>query len=195
MQVACPKGEALAEGSEAFKTYKNQYKRLCTHFRRNPSLVKRISAGNLDAEKLAAMEDRELMAEEQKHDLEQFRQEGLQEALGMVAEDSAHWTPSDNYTCPRCECVKCIYIQTFNGAHGYDDNNKEPAITIRCTSCKHLWKEEEVEGGRSAAGAFSIEQPDSSAPYASSRRQAEAPALWHETAGRKEPTWLLPAKD
>ncbi|CAK9009038.1 unnamed protein product [Durusdinium trenchii] len=55
---------------------------------------------------------------------------------------------------PRVFELVQVYIQSFKGFHSHDDNNQEPVITIRCTSCKHLWKEDEVEGGRMAAGSF-----------------------------------------
>lgn len=191
LKVACPRGEPLVEGSESFKAYKYQYKRLCTHFRQNGSLAKKLACGELPAERVAAMDDEALMADTQRSEREQFRQEGLQEALGLVAEDSAHWTPTDNYTCPKCDHVRCIYIQTFKGSHSYDDNNQEPAITIRCTDCKYLWKEDEQEGGRLATGSFLIN--DRAIEDVSKKKDAEAPSLWHEEKGRREPTWLLPA--
>ncbi|CAE7226874.1 TFIIS [Symbiodinium natans] len=183
LQVACPAGEPLAEGSENYKAYKFQYKRLCTHLRRNAALPERLRTGALPPQAMAAMADEALMAEDQKSEMQQFRQESLQEALGITAEDSAHWTPSDQFTCPRCEESKCVYIQSFKGYHSHDDNNQEPVITIRCTSCKHLWKEDEVEGGRMAAGSFvqGVEE----------EIRTEAPAIW----GQDDPkeSWLLPA--
>ena len=54
----------------------------------------------------------------------------------------------------RCDSSQCVYIQMFKGINGDNDNNQEPVITIRCVSCKFLWKEDEMEGGRSAAGSF-----------------------------------------
>lgn len=197
LQVACPNGELLLEGSENFKIYKSQYKRLCTHIRQNKDLVIRLANHELEAAAVATMDDDALMADEQRSVREQFRQEGLQEALGMTAEDSAHWTPSNNYTCPRCDGLQCIYIQTFKGSHQYDDNVQEPAITIRCINCKHLWKEDEVEGGRLAAGAFVIEPSvpleDASTKSETDHQPDQSPSLWHEGEGRKAPTWLLPA--
>lgn len=208
LHVACPNGEPLAEGSESYKVYKNQYKRLCTHLRRNGGLARRLASGELAPERAAAMADDALMCEEQRSELAQFRQESLHEALAVTAEDSAHWTPSENYTCPRCECSRCVYIQTFKGSHGYDDNNQELVMTIRCTDCKYLWKEDEVEGGRNAAGTFVLVEPTAAAPQAASagssadagpsaeqppRSRAEAPTIWGEAEGRRPPTWLLPA--
>jgi len=207
LEVACPNGERLAEGSENFKAYKSQYKRLCTHLRQNANLVKRLASGELAAKRVAAMGDEALMAESQRSELEQIRQENLHDALGITAEDSAHWTPSDNYTCPRCGSVECIYIQTIKGSHSYDDNNQEPTITIRCTACKHLWKEDEVEIGGNAAGSFAIEEPktlpkpaDGVAGSATggavpAKAPTETPSLWHETERQRAPTWLLPAKE
>ncbi|CAK9008874.1 unnamed protein product [Durusdinium trenchii] len=187
LKVACPRGEALTEGSEQYKAYKFQYKRLCTHLRRNNILSEKLKSGELDAEELASMGDEALMAESQRNELQQFRQESLQEALGITAEDSAHWTPSDNFACPRCDCDKCVYIQSFKGFHSHDDNNQEPVITIRCTSCKHLWKEDEVEGGRMAAGSFEdgVVQADPKP------ERSEAPSIWGDETPA-EP-WLLPA--
>ena len=101
----------------------------------------RLANHELEAAAVATMDDDALMADEQRSEREQFQQEGLQEALGMTVEESAHWTPSNTYTCPRCDGLQCIYIQTFKGLHQYDDNMQEPAITIRCITCKHLWKE------------------------------------------------------
>ncbi|CAJ1349547.1 unnamed protein product [Effrenium voratum] len=183
LKVACPKGESL--NGEQYKAYKYQYKRLCTHLRRNGSLAEKLRSGELDPEQVASLQDEALMAESQKSELQQFRQESLQEALGITAEDSAHWTPSDQFACPRCECNKCVYIQSFKGFHSHDDNNQEPVITIRCTSCKHLWKEDEVEGGRMAAGSFE----DCNGVVKTER--SEAPAIWGGE-DRAEP-WLLPA--
>jgi len=203
LRVACPNGEQLTEGGENYKVYKNQYKRICTHLRRNGSLAQRLSSGELAAEDVATMDDDALMAESQRSERELFKKEGLHEALGITAEDSAHWTPSDSFTCPACESIQCMYIQWFKGFHGYDDNNQEPVITIRCTVCKHLWKEDEVEGGRMAAGTFVFESPGSSVqasnvpdkPLVQSEKAkgSEPPAIWGETRGRRAPTWLLPA--
>jgi len=200
VKVVCPQGEPLSEGSEAYKAYKNQYKRLCTHLRRNGALARRLAGGELKAEQVAGLSDEALMADAQRSEREQFRHEGLQEALGIIAEDTAHWTPSDNFNCPTCESARCIYISTFRGSHGYDDNNQEPAITIRCTECKHLWKEDEVEGGRLAAGSFKIDGQAASNVDTTERNKAvgskdpvEKPAIWHEDADRRPPTWLLPA--
>eukprot|EP00933_Yihiella_yeosuensis_P031334 TRINITY_DN24898_c0_g2_i1.p1 TRINITY_DN24898_c0_g2~~TRINITY_DN24898_c0_g2_i1.p1 ORF type:complete len:256 (-),score=42.93 TRINITY_DN24898_c0_g2_i1:82-849(-) len=196
LQVACPEGEALAEGTEQYKVYKNQYKRLCTHMRRNPALLRRLADGELKAKDVASMDDKVLMADTQKSELEQFRQEGLKEVLGQQAEESAHWTPSDQFVCPRCDCVKCVYIQLFKGFHSHDDNNQEPVITIRCTACLYLWKEDEVEGGRMAAGTLTTEETKET-PYGKvaepGSRVKEAPAIWAETDRSREPTWMLPS--
>lgn len=190
-EVACPAGsEKLKEGSESFKVYKNQYKRLCTHLRQNTALAKRIAAGDLRADKVAAMDDEALMGESQKKDLEQFRQESLQEALAVTAEDAAHWTPSDNYSCPRCESTKCAYIQSFKGYHGYDDNNQEPAITIRCMDCKHLWLEDEVDGGRQAAGSSAVVEEGA---LQAETAAIERPSIWADKQGTQVRDWLLPA--
>lgn len=191
LKVACPKGESLAEGSEHYKAYKFQYKRLCTHLRRNNVLSEKLKTGELQAEQLASMADETLMAESQKEELQQFRQENLQEALGITAEDFAHWTPSDNFACPRCECDKCVYIQSFKGFHSHDDNNQEPVITIRCTACKHLWKEDEVEGGRMAAGNFEAAADPSVARPESRSKATEAPSIWGDETPAE--SWLLPA--
>ncbi|CAE7639629.1 TFIIS [Symbiodinium sp. CCMP2592] len=184
LRAACPAGEPLVEGSENYKAYKFQYKRLCTHLRRNAALSDRLRSGDLLPQSMASMSDEALMADDQKTERQQFRQESLQEAMGITAEDSAHWTPSDQFTCPRCENTKCVYIQSFKGYHSHDDNNQEPVITIRCTSCKFLWKEDEVEGGRMAAGSFvqSFEEDTRTA----------APSIWAEDDKLKE-SWLLPA--
>merc|ERR1719291_1142044 len=208
--VACPGGEPLADGSAAFKDYKTQYKRLCTHIRQNGSLATRLSSGELAGERLAAMSDEDLMAKEQRSELMQFRQEALQEALGIAAEDSGHWTPSDNYACPRCESEKCIYLQSFKGSHQYDDNNIEPVITIRCTACMHLWKEDDQEGGRLASGSLIVKdtEPPQAPPEPRARQQSEGatallgqareaagsdgsgPAIWRAEGLHR--SWLLP---
>eukprot|EP00434_Breviolum_minutum_P004123 symbB.v1.2.003633.t2/scaffold203.1/size271217/25 len=173
----------MLKGSEQYKVYKFQYKRLCTHLRRNSVLAEKLRSGELQAEQLASMGDEALMAEAQKNELQQFRQEitheSLQEALGITAEESAHWTPSDNFACPRCDCDKCVYIQSFKGFHSHDDNNQEPVITIRCTACGHLWREDEVEGGRMAAGNFQGGADTSVArPEKRSRKAPPAPSIW-----------------
>eukprot|EP00913_Durusdinium_trenchii_P022320 g20970.t2 len=87
LKVACPRGEALTEGSEQYKAYKFQYKRLCTHLRRNNILSEKLKSGELDAEELASMGDEALMAESQRNELQQFRQEQWI-TLGITAEDS-----------------------------------------------------------------------------------------------------------
>ncbi|CAE8637183.1 unnamed protein product [Polarella glacialis] len=197
-KIACPAGEPLADKSDNYKTYKYQYKRICTHLGRNSSLVQRLVDGQLPAENLPAMDDEALMADVQKNELQQFRQEGLHEALGITAEDSAHWTPSSNYTCPRCENTKCVYITVVKGFHSHDDNNQEPVITIRCTECKHLWKEDEVEGGRVCAGGFVQEVASKvadnrlSASVASGTEARSRPAIWDQARSR-DPNWMLPS--
>jgi len=208
--VACPGGEPLSDGSSAFKAYKTQYKRLCTHLRQNASLAKRLASGELAGERLAAMGDEDLMATEWRSELMQFRQESLQEALGVAAEDSGHWTPSENYACPRCEGEKCIYLQSFKGSHQYDDNNQEPVITIRCTGCMHVWKEDDQEGGRLASGSLIVEDtaPPQAPPAPRALRQSEGttavlgqvreapggdekrPAIWRDEGLHR--SWLLP---
>lgn len=187
-KVACPRNEALAEGSENFKEYRNQFKRLSTHLRQNDSISKRLKTGSLQPEQLASMSDQDLLPETRKEEFSQFEREALKEALGVSAEDTAHWTPSRGYTCPLCEATDCLYIQTFKGGHSYDDNNIEPAITVRCRSCRHLWKEDEVEGGRMAAGS-----EGSRVAADLQANSEEKPEVWKEEKGRKEPTWLLPA--
>eukprot|EP00927_Polykrikos_kofoidii_P061095 TRINITY_DN55985_c0_g1_i1.p1 TRINITY_DN55985_c0_g1~~TRINITY_DN55985_c0_g1_i1.p1 ORF type:complete len:334 (+),score=48.88 TRINITY_DN55985_c0_g1_i1:79-1002(+) len=191
-KAACPTGEPLKR--ETLKEYTRQYKRLCTHLRQNGNLAKRLTTGEIDPENVAAMDDEALITEAQRTEIQQHRQQGLHEALGESAEDSAHWTPSDSFACPRCECVKCVYISWFKGSHSYDDNNQEPSITIRCTDCKHLWKEDEVEGGRAAAGSLVTELPapqttGSASEQASSRRKTKPPSIW----GKSGESWLLPA--
>lgn len=154
-RIACPNMEPLQEGSDSFKEYKSQYKRLCTHLRRSGgSLARRLANGEVRAELVASMADEALMADSQRTELEQFRQENLHEAMGVV--ETAHWTPSAEFTCPACEKTDCIYLQSYNGSHAFDDNNREPAITLRCLGCKHLWKEEEIDGGRMALGDFAV---------------------------------------
>lgn len=192
-KAACPNGEPLAEGSESFKAYKNQYKRLCTHLRQNKSLAQRLTSGDVPAEHAASMADDELMAEKHRNERDQLKQESLQEALGPVAEDSAHWTPSSDYTCPDCESTQCLYIQWFKGSHSYDDNNMEPVICVRCVDCKRLWKEDEVEGGRLAAGSFEGNAQQVMSTSAAASAKSGAPAIWGESQARKAPTWLLPA--
>jgi len=184
-RVACPNGELLVEGSDCYKEYKTQYKRLSTHLRQNASLAKRLKGGDLVAEQLASMGDQDLMADTQKNEISQFQQEGLKEALGISMEDTAHWTPSSFYSCPISECGSsdCLYIQTFKGGHGYDDNNIEPAITVRCRACKHLWKEDEVDGGRLAAGS-----DDSKVAGELLATSAEQPELWTQSGPRKAET-------
>jgi len=215
-QLCCPAGEALDEGGERFKAYKIQYKRFCTHLRRNSAIADRLAHGKVSGGALAAMDDEALMADAQRHEREQFRQEALREALGASAEDSAHWTPSDQFVCPRCESTRCVYIEMFTGSTGYDDNNREPTITIRCAVCKHLWKEDEVDGGRLAAGlvdgaappggsetggaavptgvAAAVAGARETAPAAAKQKLGPppAPAIWGEGEGRKAPTWELP---
>lgn len=192
-KVACPNGEPLADGSESFKAYKNQYKRLCTHLRQNSSLGQRLASGDVSAEHAASMADDELMAERQRNERDQLKQESMHDALGAVAEESGHWTPSSDYTCPDCESTQCLYIQWFKGSHSYDDNNMEPVITVRCNICKRLWKEDEVEGGRLAAGTFEGPAQPVISTSAAASAKSEAPAIWGETQARKVPTWLLPA--
>lgn len=187
-KVACPNGEPLNEGNEHFKEYKAQYKRISTHLRRNSSLLKRLKSGDLPAAGMAAMPDKELMADEQLEEISQFQQEGLREALGEMAEDTAHWTPSKDYNCPRCESTECLYIQNFSNCHGYDEKDVDAAITLRCRACRHLWKEDTQEGGRLAAGCDSAQLgKELSAP------SAEKPEIWKPDKDRKQPTWLLPA--
>lgn len=187
LRVACPLGGGLTK--ESCKEYTRQYKRLCTHLRQNPSLGKRLESGELQAESVAGLHDDELMPESHKKEREQFRQENLHEALGEAAEDSAHWTPSESFSCPRCKSDKCLYIQWNNGAHSYDDNNKEPALTLRCMDCKNLWREDEVEGGgRAAAGAFDA-AADVAVLSSAVPPEEKRPALWD----RSGETWLLPA--
>eukprot|EP00930_Biecheleria_cincta_P091883 TRINITY_DN81568_c0_g1_i1.p1 TRINITY_DN81568_c0_g1~~TRINITY_DN81568_c0_g1_i1.p1 ORF type:complete len:285 (-),score=73.86 TRINITY_DN81568_c0_g1_i1:5-859(-) len=201
LKVACPRGEPLAD--EAYKAYKYQYKRLCTHFLRNSHLAQKLGRGELQAAEIAAMADEALMGDSQKSELQQFRQESLHEALAIEAEHSAHWTPSDQFECPKCQETKCVYIQIDTGFHSHDDNNKEPGITIRCTSCKHLWKEDEVEGGRMAAGSFVHEDElpkkaqeaastGTAEQAASAARPSEGPAIWEDGKERLR-SWLLPA--
>merc|ERR1740121_669180 len=124
------------------------------------------------------------MADAQREQISQFREEGKREAEAVKAEDTGHWTPSAHFTCPRgCKGNQCLYIQTFKGGHGYDDNNIEPAITIRCKDCRHLWKEDEVEGGaRLAAG--SEQSTVAGELLASSDKK---PEIWRETNDRKTP--------
>lgn len=197
LKVACPRGEPLSEGSDSYKAYKNQFKRICTHLRQNDTLARRLASGELPASGIALMDDEALMAEKHRNELEQLRQDNLQEALGISADDTAHWTHSDNYDCPRCESNRCVYIQSFKGFHSQDDNNQEPVITIRCTVCRHLWKEDEEGGGRLAAGSFVHEEPakgpTSSCP-SDSGRKPEAPAIWAGVEGREALNWLLPGQ-
>jgi len=185
-RVACPNGEALAEGSSNYKEYKNQYKRISTHLRQNASLLVRLKSGELPALDMASMADKDLMAESQLEDIKRFKEEGKKEALGISSEDTAHWTPTKSFNCPLCESDATLYIQTFKGGHGYDDNNIEPAITIRCRACRHLWKEDEVDGGRLAGGSEggAVAKENWRLPT------AERPEMWRE-ADTKE-SWLLP---
>lgn len=185
-QVACGKGSSLAEGSEAFKEYKAQYKRISTHLRRNDVLAKRLRTGELAPASVAAMTDQELWTDSQRKEVEQFQQEGLLEAMGERSEDTSHWVPTKEYTCPDCESTECLYIQNFSNCHGYDEKEKDAAITIRCKSCRRLWKEDSVDGGRLAAGSDSA-----GAVKELLATSSEAPELW-DTARKKEPTWMLP---
>lgn len=191
LKVACPKGQPLAEGSDQYKEYRAQYKRLSTHLRQNKSLAKRLKSGELAAAGMAAMADRDLMADSQREEIQQHVQDGLKEALGEKAEDTSHWTPSKDYICPHCESGDCLYIQNFSNAHGYDDKDVDAAITIRCKECRHLWKEGSVEGGRMAAGAEGA-QVGRGELLATS---AEAPEIWNNRGLKnlKKPTWELPA--
>eukprot|EP00929_Paragymnodinium_shiwhaense_P007250 TRINITY_DN111186_c0_g1_i1.p1 TRINITY_DN111186_c0_g1~~TRINITY_DN111186_c0_g1_i1.p1 ORF type:complete len:317 (-),score=70.65 TRINITY_DN111186_c0_g1_i1:44-994(-) len=212
-KVACPNGEALSN-KDTFKEYSRQYKRLCTHLRQNATLGERLNAGDLSGEAVAAMEDEALLSEALRSERDQFRQEGLQEAMGLAAEQFGQWTPSDDWECPVCHNTKCVYLQIVRGFHSYDDNNQEPVITIRCTECKHLWKEDEVEGGRGAAGTFVLDGGDApaAAKVGAADEQAsmvavpsdkkepalameevtlhhKAPLIW----GKTGETWMLPA--
>mmetsp|Transcript_160912 Transcript_160912/g.283544 ORF Transcript_160912/g.283544 Transcript_160912/m.283544 type:complete len:270 (-) Transcript_160912:29-838(-) len=208
-KVACPQGESLADSR--FKEYKFQYKRICTLLRRNTSLAGQINAGRIQAKGIAAMDDEALMADSQRTERKQFKEESLQEALGMQVEDSAHWIPSSDWTCPRCESTQCVYIQTFKGYNLYEDN-QEPVVTVRCTACKHLWSEEELDGGRAAAGmtvglaaaAVEVGQAQTDVAEGKSKtsstampRQSAAktpmPSIWGEGERSQEPTWLFPA--
>merc|ERR1712224_257267 len=87
----------------------------------------------------------ELMGEVQRREREKHKQEGLQEALAVAAEDSPHWTPTEAYECPQCKSVNCLYLMTVKTMHAFDDNNwSEPALTVRCVDCKYLWREDET---------------------------------------------------
>ena len=102
----------------------------------------RLANHELEAAAVATMDDDALMADEQRSERTRaIPARKPARGIGMTVEESAHWTPSNTYTCPRCDGLQCIYIQTFKGLHQYDDNMQEPAITIRCITCKHLWKE------------------------------------------------------
>lgn len=143
--VVCPKGEILAEGSNHFKEYKYQYKRICTHLRHNGALGRRLSSGDVQARKAAAMLDEELVAEDQKKEREQHRKACLQDAMGELPEHSPHWTPTRSYKCTQCHQSDCIYLQTEKAMHAFDDNNvDQPTMTVRCLGCKHVWREDEV---------------------------------------------------
>lgn len=204
MKVACPKGEPLDDGSAQLKEYKYQYKRLCTHLRRNSNLMERVKKGELAGEELASLQDNALMGEAQRSELEQFKKEGMHDALGLAAEDSAHWTPSPDYTCPRCESNDCIYLEMFTGLDHGDDNHHEATLTIRCRECKHLWKEDGEDGGRMAVGGFgqgasaaSSGQPSARGSGAgdsasgAAKPTTAAPEIWNKRTA--EPTWMLPA--
>ena len=74
---------------------------------------------------------------------------------------------------------------------------QEPTITIRCLTCKHLWKEDEEEGGRLAAGALVIEpfvpleQASTKSDRQTDHRPDQSLSLWHEGEGRKAVAFLL----
>lgn len=188
LKVSCPNGETLTEGSEQYKEYKAQYKRLSTHLRQNKSLSKRLKLGELSASGVAAMADKDLMTEVQRKEIEQFAQEGLREALGERVEDTCHWFPSKDYVCTKCESGDCLYIQNFSGGHGYDDKEVDAAITIRCKDCHHLWKEDSVDGGRLAAGS---EGYTTGAELLAA--STERPEVWRDDFNGKKVTWMLPA--
>jgi len=188
LRVACPKGEPLSDGSDQFKEYKAQYKRLSTHLRQNKSLAKRLKSGELSAAGMATMADKDLMNDSQRKEIEQFAQEGLREALGEKAEDTSHWTPTKEYVCPQCESGDCLYIQNFSNCHGYDDKEIDAAITVRCKECQHLWKEDGVDGGRLAAGCEGAESGKELLATST-----EEPEIWRDDINRKKPTWMLPA--
>lgn len=196
LKVSCPNGQPLAK--DAYKEYTRQYKRLCTHLRQNGTIAERLSSGELKAEDIAAMSDAALTAESQLKKQEEIRQENLHDATAVKPEATAHWTPSDSYSCPKCESVKCIYIQTFKGSHSYDDNNIEPCITIRCTDCIFLWKEDEVEGGaRQSAGSSAEDnrlvpgsRTEGSAAVAG-KIAAELPGVTPVLWGRTGDNWML----
>lgn len=185
---ACPKKQALTEGSAEYKEYKFQFKRIGTHLRQNPELILRLKGGELLAEQIVDMDDKDLLTAEKLNQKVEYEQQGLKEALGVTAEDTGHWVPSKSFTCPVCQGRDCVYIEIIKGGHG-DDNNMDPVITVRCKSCRHLWKEDELEGGRMAAGSEEG-NTDDRAPAVSTR--GKRPEIWRAPS-QSAPTWLLPA--
>jgi len=144
LYCAATTGEKSMNDKE-YKEYQYNYKRICQHFRRNPELLKKLSTATrevlLFAESLGSLSDDKLMSEEQRVLQEQYKQEGLLEALGVDVKDDGMWTPTDVYNCQKCNSENCRYLNTILSSRK-EDQSDDPVVTVRCADCSYLWKAE-----------------------------------------------------
>lgn len=97
----------------------------------NPTLRKRVVAGEISTARLATMSSSEMASEERKAQDEAIQQENIRKAMVSKAPRSI----SDQLTCVKCGQKKVTYTQAQTRSAD------EPMTTFcACESCGHLWK-------------------------------------------------------
>ncbi|KAK0753840.1 transcription elongation factor [Schizothecium vesticola] len=137
-EVAARAVEVEAAMFRAFKgsenqTYRTKGRALFTALKRkdNAKLRRRVLAGDVAADRLVTLSDRELASEEQRARDEELEKENMKKAQVPMAEKSI----SDQLKCGKCGQKKVSYTQAQTRSAD------EPMTTFcECTVCGNRWK-------------------------------------------------------
>ena len=126
-----------ANGKETGKAYRSRARLLCSSLRssKGDGLRKRLRSGELKAEGLCLMDERELseaLLTEEERRLREEKKEKERKAIESIRIENAG-EQSDEYTCQNCKSRRCALFHT--NSMGAVHLTSVPDMIVECLDC------------------------------------------------------------